>query len=272
MEQRSYTDSANLANNPKGNEVETLKGFVKALMDTGLKGDKKLKDAVKDAKVSAELKEAAEAFAEAKKPLILTSPALFDATNNIALLKGTVLALPFESNAKGVAHMGLVSKGKSYKEMVTEGMKVLYAIGDVPLSERPDCDMLIVQSSHITELAKQADVILPAATYLEAPGTIVDYKGRLRHIPRLIDPMGKSKMHRDVLQDVAKAMGKKLDKVTEKMTKDKFKLSPKASIMPFERKSELNVSPEMILESVSSALLNSSRLLWLKESEKAVTK
>jgi NADH dehydrogenase/NADH:ubiquinone oxidoreductase subunit G len=86
----------------------------------------------------------------------------------MALLKGKIICAGLESNARGIAMMGLTAEGKSYREMVTDGMKVLYAVGEVPLNRRPNTDFLIVQNSHLTELAKQADVVLPSATFPES--------------------------------------------------------------------------------------------------------
>lgn len=257
----------------KGDEIETLRSFIKAAVDKGAKTDsKELTAALKGAKVSKEAEQAGEMLALAKNPVVFASPSVFDAASNISLIKGKTVAAAFESNAKGMALLGVVSEGKSYKEMVSGKTKALYAIGEVPLHNRPDTDFLIVQNSHITELAKHADVLLPSATYLESQGTIVDYKGRLKHIPRILEPAGKSKTHRDIFIGMAKAMGKQIEKPTEDDVRTATKHTPKPGFSPFERKTGLNVSPEMILESVSSSLLNSARLLWLKQTEKVKVK
>ena len=255
-----------------GDEVETLKALIKAAIGKGMKADKKLKDAVKGASVSPEIEEAAELFAAAENPMVLTSPALFDAASNLSVLKGKTVAVAYEANARGVAHMGLVSKGKTYKEMVTNGTKLLYVIGEVPLGQRPETDFLVVQNSHITELAKQADLLLPSTTYLETSGTIIDFKGWMRHMPRMIDLIGRAKPHREIFRDVAKAMGKKLKKIKSEEVKKAYKVVPVVKVRPFEKDKALDVSPEMIIEAASSSLLNSSRLLWLTESEKASAK
>jgi NADH dehydrogenase/NADH:ubiquinone oxidoreductase subunit G len=253
----------------KGEETDTLKAFIKAAIDKGVKADKELKDAVKDANITEEIAAAAELFVKAEKPLILTSPALFGAAANISTMKGKTLTISFEANSRGVALMGLITEGKSMKEMISGGTKLLYSVGEVPVKQRPETDFLIVQNSHISELAKQADVLLPSATYLETSGTIIDFKGRLRDMPRMIDPLGRAKLHRDIFKDVAKAMGKKLKAVKEADVKKAFKVKPVSKVRPFEKNDALNIPPENILESVSSSLLNSSRLLWLKELEKA---
>ena len=256
-----------------GDEAAMLKALIKAAIDKGEKVDKKLAEAVADAKVTETAEKAAEAFMAAKNPIIFASPAIFDAASNLSLIKGHALAVSYESNSKGVAMMGLGGDGKSYKELATKGAKVLYAIGEVPLSTKPKTDFLIVQNSHITELAKQADLLLPSATYLEVTGTIVDYKGRLRYLSRLVEPAGKAKPHSEIIRELAKAMGKKFERVKEEDVRKTYKkAAPKKKLMPFEKDKALDAAPEMILESVSASLLNSPRLFWLKETEKAGSK
>jgi hypothetical protein len=130
----------------KGDEVSVLKSLAKALIGKGLKADKQLESAVKGAEVTEDVEKAAALIADAGEPLIFSSPALFDASANIALIKGRVISVGLESNTRGVALVGLTTEGKSYKEMVTGATKLLYVIGEVPLSERPETDFLIVQT------------------------------------------------------------------------------------------------------------------------------
>jgi len=83
------------------NEAEALKSLAKALMDKGLSGDEKLASAVENASVSEAMEKAATLYIEAKNPVILSSPAMYQASANITLLKGVAVSVPVESNAKG---------------------------------------------------------------------------------------------------------------------------------------------------------------------------
>src|SRR4030042_6503054 len=121
--------------NLTGNETSILKRIAKALIGKGLKADKKLESSVKDAEISEEIEKAATFIAEAKEPVLLSSPSFFDAYANIAQLKGKVICVALESNARGVVLMGLTTEGKTFKEMVSDGMKVLYTVGEVPLNK-----------------------------------------------------------------------------------------------------------------------------------------
>lgn len=252
------------------NEAIALKSLAKALMDKGLKGDKMLVSAVSDASVSETVEKAATLYAEAKNPLILASPAIYLAAANISLLKGAAASVPVESNAKGVALMGLTADGKSYKEMAAGGLNLLYAVGELPFNRRPDVDFLIVQGSHMTELAKQADVVLPSAAYLELDGTIVDYLGRLRNVSKAVDPRGESKTHREIFAEIAKAMGSDMKEAKESETKKLAKAKAKASFSPFARKEGLDVNMNEMTETLNASIINGSRILWLKEARAAL--
>ncbi len=256
--------------NLTGNETSILKRIAKALIGKGLKADKKLESSVKDVEISEAIEKAATFIAEAKEPVLLSSPSLFDASANIALLKGKVICVALESNARGVVLMGLTTEGKTFKEMVSDGMKVLYTVGEVPLNKRPNTDFLIVQNSHLTELAKQADVVLPSATFLESAGTMIDYMGRMKYLPKIIEPQGESKSHRDIFINLAKIMGATIKRPTEAEVKKASKVKSKLSSNPFAKKEGLDISPNEIIESVNASVINSSRLLWLKETEKAM--
>ena len=256
--------------NFRGDEIPILKGIAKALIEKGLKADKKLESDVKDAEVTEDIEKAAALISEAGEPLIFSSPSLFEASANIALLKGKIISVGIESNARGIALMGLTTEGKGYKEMVSYGMKLLYAVGEVPLKKRPETDFLVVQNSHLTEIAKQADVVLPSSTFLESAGTMIDYMGRLKYLPEVLEPQGESRSHRDIFINIAKVMGAKLKMPTEADVIKAAKAKAKLSYSPFARKEEFDISPGEIIESVNASVINGSRLLWLKETEKAI--
>lgn len=247
------------------NEASALMSLTKALIDKGLSGDKKLASAVANAAVSEAVDKAATLYMEAKNPVILSSPAMYQAAANVSLLKGIAVSVPVESNAKGVLMMGITTGGKSYKEMTSGGLNLLYAIGEVPLNKRPNVDFLIVQNSHMTELAKQADVVLPSAAFLEVDGTMVDYLGRLKHVCKAVEPAGEAKAHREIFVDIAKAMGTDMKEPKESETKKLSKIKTKVSVSPFERREGFDIKPGEIVESINASVINGSRLLWLKE-------
>jgi len=154
--------------------------------------------------------------------------------------------------------------GKGFSEVASAGLKALYVMGEIPAKEKPKADFLIVAASHMTELAKQADLVLPAATFFESSGSMVDYMGRLKYLPGILAPQGEAKSHVDILMAIAQAMGEKMKKPAEAEVKKTLKSAVKTSVQPFEKKG-YELSPEEIVESINASVINGSRLLWLKE-------
>jgi predicted molibdopterin-dependent oxidoreductase YjgC len=179
--------------------------------------------------------------------------------------------------------MGLVADGMLYKEMISgkqnpgqraqSGVKVLYAVGEIPLPKsgvRPDVDFLIVQNSHLTDLAEQADIVLPSTAFLESEGTIVDYLGRLKKAKKAIEPLGKSKTHGEIFIELAKVLRSKVKEPTKAEVKKAMRPKKvKPSIAPFKKQEGFDVDSQEMIESLNSSVINSSRLLWLKETERA---
>ncbi len=262
--------------NIKADEASTLAHIVKALIDKGNKASKELESAVSGLSVSEDIDKAATLITEAKSPAIFCAPSLFNASRNISfLLDVKVLAVPFEANSRGVVLMGLTTDGKTYKEMTSgrndsspRGVNVLYAVGEIPVAKRPGVNFLIAQTAYLTELAKEADVVLPAATYLESKGTIINYLGKIKNVNKINEPAGNSKQHKDIFIELSKVIGKPIKESAAEM-KSAFEVSAKPKFKPFEKKQELDANPSEIIESVNTCVINYSRLLWLKETEKA---
>ncbi|ABP95476.1 MULTISPECIES: formate dehydrogenase subunit alpha [Metallosphaera] len=103
-------------------------------------------------------------------------------------------------------------------EGVLEGkIHALYVVGEdtvmvdcgTPLTRKAleNVDFLVVQDMFMTETAKLADVILPAAASLEKDGTFVNTERRIQRIYKAMDPLGESKPDWEIIQMIANAMG-----------------------------------------------------------------
>ncbi|MBI4681856.1 MAG: molybdopterin-dependent oxidoreductase [Nitrospirae bacterium] len=251
----------------QADEASTLAQIAKALIDKGSKAGKDMADAVSGLSVTEDIDKAADLIAKAAQPVIFCAPSLFNASRNLSLLIDIkVVAVPAEANARGVAAMGLTTDGKTYQEMTSGGVDVLYAIGEVPLTKRPNAGFLIAQTSYLTELAKQADVVLPAATYLESEGTITNYLGKDKDVKKIIEPAGDSKQHKDIFIQLSKVLGTSI-KETAKIKSAHETSKPKFT--PFEKKKGLDSNPADIIEEINVNVINHSKLLWLKEALKA---
>ena len=76
-------------------------------------------------------------------------------------------------------------------------LKVLYVVGANPLAHfaKPDSgrgklDLLVVQDMFLTETAKAADIVLPAASAYEKDGTVTNTSGEIQLLRRAADVMG----------------------------------------------------------------------------------
>ncbi|HYE77490.1 MAG TPA: formate dehydrogenase subunit alpha, partial [bacterium] len=68
-------------------------------------------------------------------------------------------------------------------------------------------EFLVVQELFLTETCKYADVVLPAASFLEKTGTFTNAERRVQLIREAIPPPGEAKADWEVIQLVAQAMG-----------------------------------------------------------------
>jgi formate dehydrogenase major subunit len=109
-----------------------------------------------------------------------------------------------------------VKPGLPYTVMI-EKVKVLYVVGTDPILAAPDSnsvrrqlkdlDFLVVQDIFPTEIAQLADVVLPAATWVEREGTHTWVDRRVQRIGKLVDPPGEAKSDCWIVTRLAERMG-----------------------------------------------------------------
>lgn len=68
-------------------------------------------------------------------------------------------------------------------------------------------DFLVVQDMFMTETAKYAHVILPAAAFLEKDGTFINTERRIQRFYKAMEPLGESKPDWEIIQALANKMG-----------------------------------------------------------------
>jgi len=89
-------------------------------------------------------------------------------------------------------------------------IKALYIMGSDPVSEKPAdaeslraLEFLVVQDIFLTETAQMADVVLPAASYIESAGTFTNAERRVQRAPQAVRPVGKSVADWAILMHIA---------------------------------------------------------------------
>lgn len=101
-------------------------------------------------------------------------------------------------------------------------IKALYLVGENPiLSEAnsrhaeaaiKNLDFFVAQDIFLTETARLADVVLPAATFAEKDGTFTNTERRVQHIRQAIEPVGNSRSDWWITCEIAKRLdGKGFD-------------------------------------------------------------
>jgi formate dehydrogenase alpha subunit len=96
-------------------------------------------------------------------------------------------------------------------------LKAMYIMGENPVLSDANAshvraairklDFLVVQDLFMTETAKLADVVLPAASFAEKDGTFTNTERRIQRVRRAIPPIGRSRPDWQILMDLSDRMG-----------------------------------------------------------------
>jgi predicted molibdopterin-dependent oxidoreductase YjgC len=193
----------------------------------------------------AEVEEAARIFARANKAMILIGAGRWShlkqeeiakASSNLALITNHIgkescgiLYLLEKCNSQGAVDLGFFLQGKeggerSLLQDAEEGrIKALYLIGEDPSSySLGTLQFLIVQDLFMTETAKKAHVVLPAASFVEKGGTFTNLERRVQKLYPLRPPLYQSKPDFDIFLQLLRlferpAPGETPDEIFEEM-------------------------------------------------------
>ncbi len=116
------------------------------------------------------------------------------------------------SNSRGAFDMGLIPRdgGMSREQMLASSdLDVLWVVGANPLKSAALASkhtFVVVQDLFLTETAKRADVIFPAASAYEKSGTVTNVCGEVQKLKAAIKVMG-AKTDLEIFGLIAKEMG-----------------------------------------------------------------
>ncbi len=193
---------------------------------------------------SEEIITSAETYAGSKKRLIVLSLGISDNTKgedmaraaaNLVMLLGDrpdTLQIPAEyANTYGLYQAGvsphsgpgfaeLKKHGKGIVDMLykQDALNALFIMGEDPVITFPDSsavtsrlqalDFLVVQDIALTETAKLAHVVLPAASWGEKDGTFTNFGGITQKIHKIVGSKGQSLPDWQILRNLALTIGK----------------------------------------------------------------
>ncbi len=194
------------------NEAEltwSLKGMVKHLIDMNrsdaslAEGMDVLKEHVKYVDVSADLKIMTEAYLEAKKAMIIFDQeavteedasliaAIAVLSGHIGSPRNGIIQLRSNANAQGLVDLGIKPEAGIVSEGISSGkFKGLMVFGEnVDTKILEGLDFLMVQETHMTDVAKMADVILPATILSESVGSVTSLDRRIQKVSKAVEPV-----------------------------------------------------------------------------------
>ena len=155
------------------------------------------------------LVEAVELLSAGRRLAVVIGPTIFEYEANEELIEAllrlgrrketTFMPLYNGANTRGALELGAMGevlpgavaaegKGLTLADVV-EGRakpKVLYLVGEVPFFERPDCEYVIAQGTFHPPF--EVDALLPATSFAEADGTLVNVEGRVQKLVQIENP------------------------------------------------------------------------------------
>ena len=115
------------------------------------------------------------------------------------------------SNAIGLTHTEIVDAALEGK------VKAIFLMGENPLLSEANAshakeafekvEFLVCQDIFLTETARMADVVLPAASFAEKDGTFTNTERRVQRVRKAIEPVGEAKPDWWIVCEIAKRMG-----------------------------------------------------------------
>jgi NADH-quinone oxidoreductase subunit G len=114
------------------------------------------------------------------------------------------------SNSRGALEMGLTPAegGMRVGEMLEADLSVLWVVGANPYrgGGTRHAGFVVVQDLFLTETARLADVVLPAACAYEKNGTVTNVTGEVQRLKRAVNTMG-AKPDLEIMGFLAREMG-----------------------------------------------------------------
>jgi predicted molibdopterin-dependent oxidoreductase YjgC len=130
-------------------------------------------------------------------------------------LKGSLAVIGANCNSRGASNLGI---GRDYQETIqaiSQGkIKAAYIVGSNPARAMPELvetlsrlEFIVVQDIFLTETAKLANVVFPAACFDEVDGTYSGPGGNLLRLGKAVEPLDGSRPDWQITAELAIRMG-----------------------------------------------------------------
>ncbi|MBW1746328.1 MAG: molybdopterin-dependent oxidoreductase, partial [Deltaproteobacteria bacterium] len=109
-----------------------------------------------------------------------------------------------------------LSIGKILEKTLTEDIRVIYLMGDIPEDIEHDqtiknsfskAELFIAQSPYRSRLLSSAEVILPPLPIEESEGTITNIEGRISPLSVPVSMRGQNKQGKEIIAQISTLMG-----------------------------------------------------------------
>ena len=195
-------------------EVNSIKEIAKALVDMGKVSSAdnfdEFKASLEDITVSDKLQEVANAYANAKKSMIVFQQNVVSVeaatmiadiallSNHIGSPRDGILVVKAKNNSQGLLDLGIKAGSEAM-----DGVKALLCFGENPKVDLSSLEFLMVLDTHMTETCEEADVIIPGSGFASVTGTFTNTERRLQKVNAAIDE-GVQLSNYEVAAEIAK--------------------------------------------------------------------
>lgn len=229
------------------NNTDILKEILAAAITEGLTvnnadkiyGYDNLKTELKSTNPGAESLNIAQAFAGAKKAIIIVdghevTQAGTQLLTNLALITGKIgsprngiIVVTPGANHLGLWNLGITACGCKQKEALHQGnLKGMFIFGEDPVGagsltaeELKLAELLVVVTPFMTATAELADVIFPGSTPVEVDGTYIAADRKVKRVSSVLNPIG-GKNNEEIIYGLARAMQVNLNDYKSQAVKD----------------------------------------------------
>ncbi|ADL07029.1 NAD(P)-binding protein [Thermosediminibacter oceani] len=215
------------------NSVDFLKALLKGLIEEGFtsgaaraEGFEELKASLADTAVSDDIREIARLYGKAGNAMVvfdherLTRDAerliasIAVVSGHIGRPRNGIVMLKAKGNAQGLVDMGVTADAAEILKLIEQGrIKGAFIFGEDPAGADAavtgilkKLEFLAVQDLFLTDTARLADVVLPAAAFSESRGSYTSAERRVQWFERAL-PASTGRENWQVIRDLAGATG-----------------------------------------------------------------